>query len=514
MKQILFAKFFLLILSLFIRGALYAQVNLNQGLAAYWNFNGNANDVSGNNNHGTVNGATLVTDKWGNPNGAYFFNGVNNWIQVPNSASLNFNSNSFTVYALINVSGYYQGTCHGNSIIDRGASDINPGAFHVRYTDNYYTNGLNCSNPTPDTLHENFYAGCNNVFAPSVIVPQYIQNNVWYCVIAVNDGTHLKVYVNGTLDYDATLNGIFSASTEDIFIGRHNSAAYPYWMTATLDELRLYDRALNMQEIDSLCSYKPNAAPTDDIVADFTLSYPANCDPKTIQFTDQSIATNSTVTAWQWDFGDGGSSILQNPLHTYALSGNYIVRLIATSSTSKKDTFDYPLTVGASPEFATATGDTIACGESNVHLTCTGGVSYAWTPCTVNCNSSDYFTTINYTSQFIVQATDINGCIDIDTVYAFLTTNEDGVMVPNAFSPNGDGINDCAKVIHTMKFSNYYFTIYNRWGEQVFESDDPNLCWDGWYKGKPCELSTYFYYLQAESSCGKIFKKGDITLVR
>jgi hypothetical protein len=65
-----------------------AQINLNQGLAAYWNFDGNANDVSGNNNNGIVNGPTLIVDKWGNANGAYFFNGINNWIQVPNSPSL------------------------------------------------------------------------------------------------------------------------------------------------------------------------------------------------------------------------------------------------------------------------------------------------------------------------------------------------------------------------------------------------------------------------------------------
>jgi gliding motility-associated-like protein len=493
-----------------------AQINLNQGLAAYWNFNGNANDASGNNNNGIVNGATLVTDKWGNTNGAYYFNGVNNWIQIPNSPSLNFNSNSFTVYSLINVQGYYQGPCHGNSIIDRGAADNNPGAFNLRYADGYYTNGANCSNPLPDTLHENFIAGCSNVFNPSIVPPQYIQNNTWYCVIAVNDGTNLKVYVNGTLNYDATLNGLFTTSTEDIFIGRHNDAQFPYWMTAILDELRLYDRALNTQEIDSLCNYNPNApVPTDDIVASFSLSYPANCDPKTVQFTDLSTATNATVIAWQWYFGDGGSSNVQNPLHSYALSGNYSVRLIATSSSNKKDTFDFPLVVGASPEFATTIGDTISCGEANVHLKCTGGVSYAWTPCIgANCNNSDYFTTIHATTQFIVQATDANGCIDIDTVFAFLTSNEEGVIVPNAFSPNGDGINDCIKVIHTTKFTDFYFTVYNRWGEKVFETDNPEECWNGEHKSKDAEMGAYAYFLKAETSCGKIFKKGDITLIR
>jgi len=508
--------FSLIALIFFLPDNIKAQVNLNQGLIAYWNFNGNANDVSGNNHHGNVYDASLTNDKWGNANGAYYFNGINNWIQVPNSPSLNFNTNSYTVYALLNISGYYQGPCHGNSIIDRGAEDNNPGSFYVRYTDNYFTGGQNCANPIPDTLHENFYSGCSNVFSPSSIPPQYIQNNTWYCVIAVNDGTQLKVYVNGILDYDATLSGIFGSSTEDVYIGKHNSVSYPYWMTAILDELRLYDRALNLQEIDSLCNFNPNSPiPTDDITANFTLSYPANCDTKTIQFTDQSVATNSNVINWQWNFGDGNMSNLQNPLHVYSNNGNYTVRLIATSSTNKKDTFDFQLMIGNSPEFASAVGDTISCGETNAHLSCIGGVSYLWSPCTTsNCNSSDYYPTINSTSQFIVQSTDVNGCIDIDTVYAYLTSNDNGVIIPNAFSPNNDGVNDCARVIYTANFSTYYFAIYNRWGERVFETDSPEQCWNGEFKNKRAESGTYYYYLKAETNCGKIFKQGDITLVR
>lgn len=342
-----------------------AQVNLNLGLAGYWNFNGNANDASGNNNNGTVFGATLTTDSWGNANGAYYFNGINSWIQVQNSPTLNFNSNSFSVYALINVQGYYQGPCHGNSIIGRGASDNNPGAFHIRYLDGYYTGGGNCANPIPDTLHENFVAGCNNVFSPSIVPPQYIQNNTWYCVIAVNDGTHLKVYVNGVLNYDATLQGNFTTSTEDIFIGRHNSGAYPYWMKGILDELRLYNRALNMQEIDSLCSYNPNPPVlADTIISDFSYYYPNICDSTIIQFVDLSSAINSNIISWDWNFGDGNTSVLQNPSHNYLNTGTYNVSLVVSNNFFHTDTFTTMVSVNNNqPLISAVASPPIVCSE-------------------------------------------------------------------------------------------------------------------------------------------------------
>ena len=71
MKSKLCIFFFLI----FTCNYLYAQVNLNQGLVAYYPFNGNANDVSGNNINGVVSNATLTTDKFGASNSAYDFNG-------------------------------------------------------------------------------------------------------------------------------------------------------------------------------------------------------------------------------------------------------------------------------------------------------------------------------------------------------------------------------------------------------------------------------------------------------
>src|ERR1019366_3185308 len=78
----------------------YSQSFLTNGLVAYYPFNGNANDASGNGNNGTVYGAILTTDRFGNSNSAYSFDGASSYIEVPSNASLLF-SNQLTISAWI-----------------------------------------------------------------------------------------------------------------------------------------------------------------------------------------------------------------------------------------------------------------------------------------------------------------------------------------------------------------------------------------------------------------------------
>jgi hypothetical protein len=93
---------FLFFFILFCSHSLLA--GLSDGLVAYYPFNGNANDASGNGNNGIVVGATLTADRFGNPNSAYSFNGTSDYIRVPNSSSLQL-TNDFTLTAWINCQG-------------------------------------------------------------------------------------------------------------------------------------------------------------------------------------------------------------------------------------------------------------------------------------------------------------------------------------------------------------------------------------------------------------------------
>src|SRR5689334_10454257 len=100
-----------LCLCLFITGLVYyqkatAQVNLTQGLMAYYPFNGNANDASGNANHPSVTNATLTADKAGSPNSAYRFNGIDNYIRIPNRPTLN-TTNKISLSVWVKAAGFY-----------------------------------------------------------------------------------------------------------------------------------------------------------------------------------------------------------------------------------------------------------------------------------------------------------------------------------------------------------------------------------------------------------------------
>jgi len=92
----------------------------------------------------------------------------------------------------------------------------------------------------------------------------------------------------------------------------------------------------------------------------------------------------------------------------------------------------------------------------------------------------------------------------------------DELLTPNAFSPNADGVNDyfCLDGWQSC-VSDFELLIFNRFGEIVFESKNPDLCWDGSYKGKTLENNVLLFVIKAKTKSGTEFKKsGNITLIR
>ncbi len=242
----------------------YAQVNLNLGLMAHYPFNGNANDASGNGNNPFFNNATLTTDRFGNTGAAYHFNGTNNYMQIPNAATLNF-TNKITLVTWVRVTGFYSGTCHGNRIIMKGNNEGTPGNYYLTFDDNAYTNAQNCFIPAPDVLHQNFY-GENTLQPPGGYTP-HIQTNQWYSVIYTNDGITAKLYINCELKGSGPAGSPAFTNASDLFFGRLNNPSFPYWFNGDLDDVRIYNRAINIDEINVLggCS-----SVTPIIINDYT----------------------------------------------------------------------------------------------------------------------------------------------------------------------------------------------------------------------------------------------------
>jgi gliding motility-associated-like protein len=114
---------------------------------------------------------------------------------------------------------------------------------------------------------------------------------------------------------------------------------------------------------------------------------------------------------------------------------------------------------------------------------------------------------------FIVKYTDHHGCVAYDTVWVFVKWDSN-IGVPNAFSPNLDGNNDILYV-RGKGIKSLQFTIYNRYGQQVFESTDQTFGWDGTHKGKDVNPGVYVYFVDAIlKDDTRRTLKGNVTLIR
>ncbi|HRI27476.1 MAG TPA: S8 family serine peptidase [Chitinophagales bacterium] len=111
----------------------------------------------------------------------------------------------------------------------------------------------------------------------------------------------------------------------------------------------------------------------------------------------------------------------------------------------------------------------------------------------------------------------INGCDSLITTITTLSPDcpdENGLLIPNAFSPNADGINDLF-FVRNPNIATLYLAVYNRWGQRVFETHNPADAWNGTFKGANCELGVYVYYATGTFANGNAFSvKGNVTLLR
>jgi gliding motility-associated-like protein len=117
----------------------------------------------------------------------------------------------------------------------------------------------------------------------------------------------------------------------------------------------------------------------------------------------------------------------------------------------------------------------------------------------------------NQTITLMVKA---KGCEDMVSDPVSGTTVPDGIFIPNAFTPNGDGLNDVLKV-YSYLIKDMHFMVFNQWGEKIFESTNQSVAWDGSYKGRIQPSGVYMYVCRMTLKDGRVItKKGAINLVR
>lgn len=236
-------------------------------------------------------------------------------------------------------------------------------------------------------------------------------------------------------------------------------------------------------------------------------------------FIDQTTVIGATITGWNWQFGDGNSSSVQNPLNLYASSGTYTVMLTATSSQGCVNSGSQTTTVLPGPTAAFTESINPVNLFQNINFTDQSTppptiVDWEWNFGDGN-NSSAQNPAHNYsgtgTFPVMLVVTDVNGCKD--TVFRDMLVFMPP-QVPNGFSPNGVGANNVFNVLGGP-FLELNFRVYNNWGQLIFESNDQAIGWDGTYNNIEQPIGVYVWTVRATTLEGQQHElSGDVTLLR
>jgi gliding motility-associated-like protein len=237
------------------------------------------------------------------------------------------------------------------------------------------------------------------------------------------------------------------------------------------------------------------------------------------------LQQQDTTVKWQWMFGNGNTSQIQNPSLSYASSGNFIINLIATNKLGCADTATHDVNVVPLPTASAATDPItiLSGGSAPLNMNYTGSITtYTWTPSqTLNCiNCPRPTANPQFTTKYIVDLVDRHGCTNTGNVTVKVVCTGQNFFIPNTFSPNGDGSNDIFYPRGTGLLRAKTLRIFNRWGEVVFEKYDipvnaASAGWDGTWKGKKANADVYVYQIEIYCQNGELITyNGNVTLIR
>ncbi|MDZ7401005.1 MAG: T9SS type A sorting domain-containing protein [candidate division KSB1 bacterium] len=238
----------------------------SDGLVAYYPFNGNANDESGNGNDGTVYGAMLTSDRLGRPQSAYEFDGIDDYILVPSSSSMNLRD-SLTICAWVSF------------------PTIPPGGSHILMKSDYpdtYEYGLNLNLYNNGAISASI-GGFNVVNVEG----NPVNTNTWYHIVATWQYPGLcKLYVNGELVNSVATSGNIDPHNCEFTMGRIRPETSGSSYQGIIDEVRLYRRVLSEAEVQQL--YLEDGTPVE--LSSFTAEIGAGL--VTLKWTTQSETEN------------------------------------------------------------------------------------------------------------------------------------------------------------------------------------------------------------------------------
>jgi gliding motility-associated-like protein len=245
------------------------------------------------------------------------------------------------------------------------------------------------------------------------------------------------------------------------------------------------------------------------------------CAPDSVVFNNTTLGGET----YYWYFGDNSpvDSTDISPVHFYQLPGSYTIKLVAvdTNTCNKIDSFSYTITLYSQPtaDFSYQPVPSQPNTPTVFSPNSSPVVKYLWE---FGDGSSETRTSPDTVVHQYIRSDTFNVCLIVtnaegcsDTVcHPIQSIIHPLLDVPNAFTPGRFGTNSVVKVVG-FGIVHMAWRIYNRWGQVVFQSDDPYIGWDGYYRGQMQPMDVYAYTLEADFSDGThATKKGDITLIR
>jgi len=524
------------------------------GLIAWYPFCGNAQDKSGNGYDLTVGGPTLTTDRFGSPNSAYYFNGstlmgTNELYRTP---PLPTDNTDYT------YSAWFRVDTPSNAVIVANGN-LNYDGYEIITVDSFTTA------PGHD-------AGIvfGNV---SEFLPVYVTFHQWHNAVLRRIGNTYEFFVDTVSAGTFTSSFYPTSPSEDFTIGQdYSNGTNPF--TGAIDDVAVYSRALTNAEISQLYHYNPDASVSlghDTSFCSGSITIVASAQPSgtsytwstgstspsiiisatgsytvtvtnsigckasdTIVVSTGSLAVNagpdpkvclgssavlhaSGADKYQWSPSTGLScDTCQDPIVNVTASTSYT--LTGTDNGACSGTDSVRVIVNPLPVIAAHVAPGGGCGSGTIQLGATGGISYSWSPTEYLADSTSPDPIINTASMsnpitYYVKGTDANGCSNTASI-TIEPRQEVHVGFPSAFSPNGDGANDVLYVrgngIATLEMS-----VFNRWGQKVFETNDINKGWDGSFNGNQQPMDTYACIMKVTTTDGcTITQKGSVTLLK
>jgi hypothetical protein len=312
---------------------LNAQAPTN-GLVAYYPFNGNANDESGNGNHGSVTGAVLNLDKEGKSNSAYYFNGSSSFISVAHSSSLNLTTEA-TFSAWVKFES--KGTTH-QKIVDKITDGTSDGYL------------MDVGSYNPSTLR--FIGGTQSGIGYDYIYDGNVDFSIWKHVAITFNSQTVKLYINGVLENVITTNGSnIQTNNNPLIIGASNNFHPNYFTKGSMDEIRIYNRALSDTEI--LAVYNNTIPDFTNLTSGLVAYYPFNGNANDESgnglngtVNGASLTTDKDGNANQAYFFNGTSSTISVASFPQFFTGNFSISLWLKNTGSTGRSYDSFISIG------------------------------------------------------------------------------------------------------------------------------------------------------------------------